>query len=156
MRHADAESGKGDDFTRALSDKGKIQAEMMGEWLKNMGLHPMVIVASPYPRAFETAIIVSSTLGVETSVRQDERLAPGMTADSGAQIVQEYGEPGKRLMLVGHSPDLGRLTAHLIGGKNAAIAMSKAAVACLEADNANSGGSTLRWLVNPKMCAKAR
>lgn len=151
MRHADAVSGTGDDFVRILSDKGRSQAEFMGEWLKNLGALPLLIVSSPYPRALETATLVSGILGKETSVQTDERLAPGMLPESGSAVIHDFGAPGRRLMLVGHSPDLGRLVSHLMGAKESRVAMTKAAVAYLESENAGGGGSTLQWLINPKL-----
>lgn len=151
MRHADAVSGTGDDFVRALSGKGRKQAEKMGNWLKRLDLFPLFMVSSPYPRAMETAAIVQGILGKDSALRKDERLSPGMTTDAGSALVHEFGAPGRRLLLVGHSPDLGRLCSHLLGARGSAVAMTKAAVACLEAENAGAGGSVLQWLITPKL-----
>lgn len=151
MRHADAVDANGNDYARVLSPKGKKQAEKMGDWLKSMGIVPLGIVTSPYPRALETADIVASRLGEGTSARQDERLAPGMTTDVGAAVVHEFGQMHSKLLLVGHSPDFDRFAAHLVGAREAGVEMRKGAVAAFETARAGFAGSTLRWLIHPKM-----
>lgn len=151
MRHADAVSGRGDDFVRELSDKGRKQAEKMGDWLKTIGVLPIHLIASPYPRAVETANIVAARLGEGASLATDERLAPGMTPDVGCAVVHEFGSPERKLMLVGHSPDLGRLACRLLGAKETGIDMKKAAVACFEVTVSGFGGSSLEWLITPKL-----
>lgn len=151
MRHADAVDGAGNDYARVLSPRGRKQAEKMGDWLKSMGVVSLGIVASPYPRALETADIVASRLGEGTTARQDERLASGMTADTGAAVIHEFGQMHPRLCLVGHSPDLDRFAAHLIGAKETAVEMRKGAIAAFATARAGFGGSTLLWLINPKM-----
>ncbi len=151
MRHADAEDGNGNDFSRALTDKGRKQAEKMGDWLKELKAAPLLIITSPYPRAHQTASILAERLGKDTTARPDERLAPGMTMDVAAAVIHELGGGIERLMLVGHSPDLDRLAAYLIGAKEGGVEMRKGAVACLASARAGFGGSTLRWLIDPKL-----
>lgn len=151
MRHADAEDGNGNDFSRALTEHGRGQAEKMGDWLKRLKAFPLLVVTSPYPRAHETANIVAERLGEGSSVQPDERLAPGMKAEEASAIIHEIGRRRERLLLVGHSPDLDRLVSHLIGAKDEAVTMRKGAVAHLDTVRAGFAGSVLCWLVNPKM-----
>ncbi len=151
MRHADAEDGNGNDFSRALTERGRKQAEKMGDWLRELKAAPLLIVSSPYPRAHETANLLAGSLGKDTTARPDERLAPGMTPDAASAVIHEFGGRTERLMLVGHSPDLDRLAAYLVGAKEGGVEMRKGAIACLTAARAGFGGSTLRWLIDPKL-----
>ena len=151
MRHADATETRGNDFARVLSEKGKQQSRAMGGWLREMRLFPMRVVFSPYPRAQETADLVIEELGGGSTAQPDERLAPGMQPDAGCEIIHELGGKNDRLCLVGHAPDLGRLASYLIGAKDAGIEMRKGAIAALETARTGFGGSTLQWLMHPKM-----
>lgn len=151
MRHADAEPAADDDFSRLLTDKGRKQAEKMGAWLKVLHLAPALFVSSPFPRAHETAGIVAGVIGKGCATQPDERLAPGMTVETGCAAIHELGRDDRRLCLVGHSPDLDRLAAYLIGARDGAVEMKKGAVAAFETARAGFGGSLLKWLINPKL-----
>ncbi len=151
MRHADAEDGTGNDFTRVLSEKGRSQAEKMGSWLKAIGPGPLSVVTSPFPRARETAQIVADQVDSAIPVRQDERLASGMRTDTGSSLLHEYGKDGEALLMVGHAPDLANLVAYLLGAKDGTVELRKGAVASLEVGRAGFGGSMLRWLITPKL-----
>lgn len=150
MRHADAEDGNGNDFSRVLTEKGQKQAERMGDWLAAMQLGTVHILTSPYLRAHETATIVAQCLGVKNMPQPDERLACGMTADQALGMIHELGSDDV-LLLVGHAPDLGVLASYLIGAKEAGVEMRKGAVACLAVERPGFGGSTLQWLINPRL-----
>lgn len=151
MRHADAEPAAGDDFSRRLTEKGRKQAEKMGGWLKSLDLAPILFLASPYPRAHETAAIVADVAGKGCATQPDERLASGMTVETGCAVIHELGREDRGLCLVGHSPDLDRLAAHLVGSRENAVEMKKGAVAAFATVRAGFGGSLLKWLVNPKL-----
>lgn len=151
MRHADAVDGNGDDFARTLSANGRRQAEKMGGRLAAIlegGV--CTVVSSPYPRAMQTADIVTEAIGA-SAAQMDERLASGMTPDLGSALVHEFGAHEACVLLVGHAPDLGLFASHLIGAENPAVEMRKAAVACFETARAGFGGSMLKWLITPKI-----
>lgn len=151
IRHADAIDGTGNDYSRTLSEKGRKQAEKMGDWLKEMKTDCLRIVTSPFPRAHETANIIAARLENATPVQPDERLAPGMATDVGSGLIHEFGKSAERLALVGHAPDLGNLASYLIGARENGIEMRKGAVACLECVRSGFGGSVLKWLIDPKL-----
>lgn len=151
MRHADAVDGYGNDFNRVLSDKGRKQAEKMGDWLKEIKMQPDIVITSPLIRAMETAKIVTDRFGARAAARTDERLACGMTPDDAASLIHETVNPGDTIMLVGHAPDLGILTSYLIGATEGTVEMRKSAIACLQVDRMGRAGSILRWLITPKL-----
>ncbi len=153
MRHTDAvDGGAGGDFARVLSDKGRKQAEKAGNWLKRqLAAGAPLVVTSPYPRAHETAKLVAESLGSGVGVIPDERLACGMTPETGSALLYEFAKGGSALLLVGHAPDLGWLVSYLLGAKDTAVEMRKGSLAYLSAARAGFGGAVLQWLVHPKL-----
>lgn len=149
MRHADAVNAAADDFSRALSERGKADAASMGGWLKAVGLVPDRVVASPYCRALQTARAVMDAQGNPAPVTTDSRLEAGMDAGEGAALIHEYGREDGCLLLLGHAPDMGRLVAHCIGSESDGVRMRKGAAALLEVGRPGFGGSILEWLIHP-------
>jgi phosphohistidine phosphatase len=107
VRHAEAAPGSPDEL-RALTPAGREQARALGRRLRDEGLEPDAILASPLLRARETA----AALGLgEPEV--DERLAPGATPDD---IRDAAAQRGDTVVVVGHQPDCGAAAATLSGG----------------------------------------
>ena len=68
IRHAEAQSGNGSDFERALSRVGKLCAIKLGEKLRSLGFAPDLIITSSAIRALHTAQIIANTLGATKRV----------------------------------------------------------------------------------------
>lgn len=82
VRHADAghrKDHKGPDIRRPLSDRGRRQAEALGEQLADAGITRLL--ASPYLRCMQTLVPLARHLGLP--VEDEPRLAEGEDA-SGA------------------------------------------------------------------------
>ena len=62
IRHAEAQSGNGSDFERALSHAGELCANKLGEKLRSLGLAPDLIITSSAIRALHTALIIANAL----------------------------------------------------------------------------------------------
>ena len=62
IRHAEAQSGNGSDFERALSQVGELCAIKLGEKLRSLGLAPDLIITSSAIRALHTAQIIANAL----------------------------------------------------------------------------------------------
>ena len=62
IRHAEAQSGNGSDFERALSRVGELCANKLGEKLCSLGLAPDLIITSSAIRALHTALIIANAL----------------------------------------------------------------------------------------------
>ncbi|WP_298052943.1 histidine phosphatase family protein [uncultured Campylobacter sp.] len=62
IRHAEAQSGNGSDFERALSHAGELCAIKLREKLRSLGLAPDLIITSPAIRALHTAQIIANAL----------------------------------------------------------------------------------------------
>jgi phosphohistidine phosphatase len=109
VRHAEAAQGDPDEL-RPLTPIGREQARDLGKHLAADGVRPDVILSSPLLRARETADEIARATGAP--VEPAEQLAPGATADGVRTAIAGRGE---RVLIVGHQPDCGQITADLGG-----------------------------------------
>jgi len=107
VRHAEAAPGDPDEL-RTLTPAGHEQARALGERLRADGVQPDAVLSSPLLRARETA----ADLGFGEP-EPLEQLSPGATGDDVRAVVEGRGET---VVVVGHQPDCGRITAALRGG----------------------------------------
>jgi phosphohistidine phosphatase len=122
-RHAEAlDAGPGeDDLQRALTPRGRKQAERMAVWLDAQLPQGTRVLCSPAVRAEHTV----RALGRKYKVR--DALSPGASV---ADLLETSGWPEARypVLLVGHQPALGAMVAQLLGMPEAACAIRKGAV----------------------------
>jgi len=122
-RHAEAhEAAPGeDDLQRALTPRGRKQAERMAAWLEAQLPQGTRILSSPAVRADQTV----RALGRKYKVR--DALSPGASVQD---VLETSGWPDAKypVLLVGHQPSLGGLIAHLLQMPDAACAIRKGSV----------------------------
>jgi phosphohistidine phosphatase len=122
-RHAEAhEAVPGeDDLQRALTPRGRKQAERMAAWLEAQLPQGTRILSSPAVRADQTV----RALGRKYKVR--DALSPGASVQD---VLETSGWPDAKypVLLVGHQPSLGGLIAHLLQMPDAACAIRKGSV----------------------------
>lgn len=94
------------DFERPLNDRGEHDAPMMGARLKDMGIMPDLIVASPAKRAKQTARRIAGALGYEKDcILYEESLyhcTPGVLEKAIMQISPE----ARTVFIVAHNPGI--------------------------------------------------
>lgn len=119
-RHADAEDGL-PDLSRALTDKGRKQAEKVGFWLSQRLPKEARILVSPAKRAQQTAA------GLGRSFETVKSIAPGATP---AHLLGAAGWPDAQgaVLLVGHQPALGQLAGLLLWGEERDFPLKKGAL----------------------------
>ena len=107
-----------DDFDRSLKKRGKRAAQRIGAWLQQQRLTPDWIVSSPAKRALTTAKIVHKAIAVEgLDILQDKRLyQEGF--ERLKTVLAECPLEARRVLLVGHNPELEDLLIHLVGAAN--------------------------------------
>ena len=107
-----------EDFDRPLKKRGKRAAQRIGAWLQQQRLIPDWIVSSPANRAISTAKIVHKAIAVEGLViSQDKRLyQEGF--ERLKTVLAECPLEARRVLLVGHNPELEDLLIHLAGADN--------------------------------------
>ncbi|MDB4945973.1 MAG: phosphohistidine phosphatase, SixA [Labilithrix sp.] len=130
MRHGPAEdaASTGRDADRVLTVPGRERVRLVAQALVEASEHPFTIVSSPLARALETAEIVAEVTQLSRRAREDEK-AQLAGATGGVEIRRELGmgtdklpllaelvrAGRKRVMIVGHEPDLSSLVMALTG-----------------------------------------
>jgi phosphohistidine phosphatase len=110
-RHAEAEPGGPDkpDEARALTEKGRKQAQKMGEWLNRNLPDDCRILCSPATRTVQTVEALGrkfkTSLAVGTDANAEDVLGAAEWPDSAAPV-----------LVVGHQPTLGHVVSLLIAG----------------------------------------
>lgn len=112
MRHGDAENGYAD-AKRRLSEEGRLEASLAGEFLRRLGETPRAILHSELRRSEETAQIVAQRIGggIKPSLRHG--LLPG---DPVSPFAGRLLEEPDDVMVVGHQPFVLSLAALLLTG----------------------------------------
>lgn len=119
LRHGKSDRNTGiDDFDRTLNKRGKRAAQRIGNGLHQQRLIPDWMVSSPAKRALATAKIVNEALAAEgLSIARDKRLyQEGF--ERLKNVLAECPAEAKRVLLVGHNPDLEDLLINLVGAAN--------------------------------------
>jgi phosphohistidine phosphatase len=146
LRHAEAEPATASDAERALTAKGTEQARMAGEYCRRQGLRPDLVLTSPYRRTVQTGQVIAAAWP-EVPTQAEPFLASGMEPGDALESLRSYRELGC-LLIVGHQPDLGLLTAALLGLRDAAnLPFKLASLAGLRIDRFAAHGASLEFFV---------
>jgi phosphohistidine phosphatase len=150
LRHAHADpAGRGRDAGRQLSAKGVAAMRAAAPLWRRLNLRPEVVLSSPLPRSLRTAELFVEGVGLSRAPISDERLRPGAGWPDLAQALADHHQ-ARRVMFVGHEPDLSVAIALLTGG--ASVRMRKGAVACVEFPGTpEAGRGELAWLLDPDL-----
>ncbi|HEX7376468.1 MAG TPA: phosphohistidine phosphatase SixA [Pirellulales bacterium] len=148
VRHAWAEDQDEtkypDDDLRPLSRKGRKRFRRLARKLAKRGCDVARIATSPLVRCRQTADILADYLASEAVIVELDALRPGSRVEPLLEWTRQ--QQGQDVAWVGHAPDVGGLTAALIG-ESAAIEFDKGAVAAVEfSDPPAAGRGVLRWL----------
>ncbi|MDB4933705.1 MAG: phosphohistidine phosphatase, SixA [Labilithrix sp.] len=130
MRHGPAQddSPSGRDADRALTPAGRERVAAVAKALVAEGEAPFSILSSPLVRAMETAEIVADVTHLSRRAREDQkaqrggatgeieiRRELGMGTEKLALVAELVRAGRKRVMIVGHEPDLSMLVMSLVG-----------------------------------------
>jgi len=159
MRHGIAvmrgSAGYIEDARRPLTPDGKKKMREIARGLKRQGLVLDWVVTSPLVRAVETAEIVFDSLAVNTPMDFCEALRPGGSAEALIAFLAKHPER-KRVLAVGHEPDLTTMAARLIGaGHHAKLAFKKGGCCLITFEEfpPKSPGQ-LAWWLTPRLLRK--
>ncbi len=108
-----------------------------------------MVLSSPLPRALKTAQLFVEGTGLSTEPIVDDRLRPGADWRDLARAMAAQPD-ARRVMFVGHEPDLSRAVCLLTGA--ASVRLRKGGVACVEFPGIPEPGSgELAWLIDPDL-----
>ena len=152
LRHGKAGQGDPSDPTddaRELTDSGAAELRAAAPLWRRLNLRPDVVLSSPLPRALETAeLFVEGIHGTHPPVA-DDRLRPGADWADLAQALAAHRD-ARRVMFVGHEPDLSMAVAELTGARS--VRMRKGGLACVEFPGIpEPGAGELAWLLDPDL-----
>ncbi len=146
-RHAEAEEGW-NDLQRALTPKGRRQAEKMAKWLsRQLRGKSLRLIASGALRSQQTLAALSQDYRIET------RLNPGASPTEYLNICTGQDGETDVVIVVGHQPEIGRVAGYLLTGRDTEWAVKKGAVWWLRPRRKLEAGSSyaLRAMVTPQM-----
>ena len=132
-RHAEAEDARGgDDLGRALTERGRGQAERMAAWLAPRLPVGARILASPARRCQETVAALGRAAATVDAI------APGA---SGEAVLAAAGWPGEAgaVVVVGHQPTLGLAATLVLGAGDSRRSLRKGAVCWLRGGPGEGG-----------------
>ena len=155
LRHAIAalrEEWVGPDGERPLTRTGRVRMRQAARGLGRLGIGFDLSASIPLVRALETARFAARVLRFRAPVEICPALAPGLRAEAVFQFLASYPD-AKRILLVGHEPDLGNLALTLIGGAHAdRFPMKKGGVCRIDVDSLPpTGPGTLVWALTPSV-----
>jgi phosphohistidine phosphatase len=159
MRHGIAvtrgSAGFSDDTKRPLTPEGKEKMRQIVEGLTRIGFDVDWVVTSPLVRAVETAEIVADSLGANIPMDSCDALRPGGSAEELISFLAKHRNR-KRVLVVGHEPDLSEMTARLLGaGRHANLTFKKGGCCLITFDEfpPKSPGQLVWWLT-PRLLRK--
>jgi len=140
------------DAERPLTAEGRDRfAEVVRE-LASRGFSPELIATSPLVRCYQTAEIVARGVSGDPDVVSRPELVPGSDLAGVLQWTRRVGAECAEIAWVGHAPDVGNMTATLIGEPRGSVRFAKGATAAVrfpEMPAPDEG--ELRWLVTAKV-----
>jgi len=156
LRHGIAEepaarSGR-PDSGRRLTDKGIQRVRQIARAMQELELEFDLILASPFPRARETAEIVAAVLHFEDRLQLTGHLAiPPSSSKLLGQINGTQPLP-KSVLLVGHEPHLSGLASLLLAGTpSVELILKKGGLCKLEVSGLQAARcASLAWLLTPR------
>jgi len=114
FRHAKTETRApgGEDFDRALTERGRADAKRMGRVLANAGMAPDLALVSPAIRAHETWDLASPAFP-PARVEFRDGLYDATPQEVAAELEKCVGDAAA-VMVVGHNPSLHELAINLL------------------------------------------
>ena len=155
LRHGIAEDAgpRMPDAKRELTDKGRTRLAALLHLARRASVRPELVLSSPLVRAIQTAEMAREILAVESPVQQTPLLVP----ESSPRKVWEELCALRNLddvLLTGHEPLLGELTAFLLGAPALQVHMTKAALVCIGMETFRGDPhGILNWMLTPKLAA---
>ena len=138
-----------DDSLRELTPDGIERYTRVVKLLADRGFSPQRIVTSPYTRCRQTADIIAKYVAGKPAIDELNALEPGSEIEPLIDWSRKQGDVNT--CWVGHSPDVERLTAELLGDGAARIRFAKGAIAAISFEaEINTAAGELNWLATAK------
>ncbi len=155
VRHAIAEARDferwADDAERPLTKRGVKRFRRAARGLARVVPTVEVTLASPYLRAWQTALLLAEECGWPPPTVAPSLLPGSLPVQAVASLLAH--REAATVAMVGHEPDLHRLASHLLTGdeNRAFLQFRKGSVALLELPLIEAGQASLAWLMTPRL-----
>lgn len=118
VRHAEPEPGGvgQHDRDRSLTDRGREEAQLIGQWLCEQGIGGDAVKCSPAQRTRETMAEAAAAGCAEAEVEIEHRLYAARAEDV-LDVVREAPEDASVVLVIGHAPSLPGATSMLADGE---------------------------------------
>jgi len=142
-----------DDSKRPLTNRGIAVMRKQAKALNQLGITFDLIITSPLTRTKQTADLIAETLEGKPGVTASDALAPAGTTAAVISEIVKHAKRG-RIALVGHEPNIGELTARLIGARSP-IEFKKGGMCRIDFDALPPKAiGELRWFLPPRFLRK--
>jgi len=157
LRHASAGTRRSNpavDVKRPLDKDGKRHCIHLAHVLNDLKISFDLVVSSPLKRSLQTAQLVGTETGYESSILISNALAPTATYNQFHRLLHECAQY-ENVLVVGHNPNITAFLAQLVCGAHAnegerqlaRIRLRKGSLARLSLQR---GPATLQWLLDPR------
>lgn len=157
LRHGQAEEPnevpEKSDFNRNLTKDGKTKTKNLSLFFNKLQEEVDLVLSSPYLRAKETAEILVSNIAPKPELKIVDFLSCGASSKEIAKGLIPYSTL-KKVVLVGHAPDLELFLGKIIGGDR--VKLKKGAIAKIVLSNPIELSGDLEWLITPKVIKKIK
>ena len=153
LRHGLAEDGKPDsrDADRALTSEGKKKLREVLRHAHAAGMQPELILTSPYKRAVQTAEVAAAVLGYEEQILRTKVLQPASDPHDVWEEIRVHSH-SKEILLVGHEPLFGIVTAFLLGTPTLQVDFKKGCLVRIDVHAASPHPrGVLKFMMTPKL-----
>jgi phosphohistidine phosphatase len=139
------------DADRPLAAKGRKQVRYAVSALKNLGVSFDLILSSPFVRARETATLLAQSLKLSRCLELADELKPGTPPEKLIGRLTGLKHAPKRVLCVGHEPDLGELASWLLtGAPSERFPLKKGGLVRLDTPKLKAGQcAVLAWWLTP-------
>jgi phosphohistidine phosphatase len=115
MRHGKADSAQDPDHERELTDRGRTQAQMIGEYLESQGVRPTRVLVSDAVRTRQTwDSVLAAMPGFDGTVAFFPEIYEGGPAEV-LDLVRTTDDDEQVVMVIGHEPTMSSLSHGLAG-----------------------------------------
>jgi phosphohistidine phosphatase len=140
LRHAKADSALGTaDFDRPLTSRGEQDSRSAGLWLRTQGYLPDLVICSAARRARQTWRYATAGLGAVPEVRYQREVYQAEGPEDLLGVIRAAPASAGVLVVVGHNPTLGALSAGLDPGGGPAGGLRTAGIAVHAVDREWTG-----------------
>ena len=150
LRHGIADPpDRGDDAARQLTAEGIAALRRAAPLWRRLNLRPDLVLTSPLQRAIDTAALTCEALGLDRRPLPSDRLRPGASWSDLGRAMSEQAD-ARRVLFVGHEPDLSSAVALLTGASS--VRLRQGGLACVEFYGVpEPGAGELAWLIDPDL-----